>query len=128
MILGLQIAFALALLVTMVIGGLDLAAYLVLLFFIGSQSITVLYGLSVIWTDYSCAFVNKIVYAAYAFVSAAIMVRIGFYLIDALNEQSYDAFNLLILLTVIGLVEPLISTLAKHTLLNIPLPWQTDRP
>ncbi len=107
------------------LGGVKLAAYLFLLFLIAIQAITLLHGINVFWTEYRCSRRNKVLFAFTAVVRTALMVWIGIYLLDLLENDLYDPWYIYIATFAIGCLDSLVSFAAKRWLLNVPFPWTT---
>ena len=114
--------FVLGTLVAAIVGGTETVVLIYLWFFIVMQAFTVLRGVAVFWTDYACSLTNKVVYAAFAIVSAAIYIRIGFYFLELLSSEVYDGMTMLIATSVLATIEGGLLLVAKKFLLNVPFP------
>jgi hypothetical protein len=120
-----SIVFVVSILVAVgmgVFGGWELASFIYVWVFIGIQVLAVIHGIGVFWAGYSCSVTNKGVFAAFAVASAAICVRLGFYLLELLRTETYFASTIFFLTFVLGMVDTTASLLAKRFLLNVPLP------
>src|SRR4029453_3342657 len=117
-----SVGMLLAAVVVSWVASTETVAFLFLWFIIAFQALTVVNGVAVFWTDYACSLTNKVVYAAFAIVSAAIYIKICFFLLDLLKAEVYGGFAILMTASVLAVVEVGLSLTAKRFLLNIPFP------
>jgi hypothetical protein len=122
------VGFLVAGLILSIVAGMETVAFLYLWWIIASQALSVVNGVAVFWGDYHCNLTNKVAFAAFAIVSAAIYIRICFYLLDLLKAEVYEGWPIFIAAFILALFDTGLSLTAKRFLLKVPFPFFDQSP
>lgn len=98
---------------------METMTYILVWIMIVTQALGLLTAFSVFLTRYKCTFVEKMLYAAYSLAVSAILVRLGFYFLNALETGTLETLSITLLIFLVGMVQLGLSVVMKRILLKV---------